>query len=135
MRKANPPAKKAGTGRIRKNLIKRLSLYLTQYYICLTISKQKRKRKKSQWPTFLLLLLRQNYNNMTTQCDICKGEGLVGAGPEPHLKQGEISTCTNCSGTGQVGEVTATAPVDTTSEQTATDTDTNETGSTDSNLP
>src|ERR1035437_1580611 len=109
MRKANPPAKKAGTGRIRKNLIKRLSLHLTQHYICLTISRQKRKRKKSQWPTFLLLLLRQNYNNMTTQCDICKGEGLVGAGPEPHLKQGEISTCTNCSGTGQVGDETPEA--------------------------
>jgi hypothetical protein len=39
---------------------------------------------------------------MTTECPVCKGTGLIGAGPEPHLHQGDVVTCPNCKGTGQI---------------------------------
>jgi hypothetical protein len=35
-------------------------------------------------------------------CDLCRGDGLVGNGPEPHMKQGEVKTCPKCKGTGKI---------------------------------
>ena len=35
-------------------------------------------------------------------CDLCRGDGLIGNGPEPHLKQGEVITCPKCKGTGKI---------------------------------
>ncbi len=37
-------------------------------------------------------------------CNKCKGEGLIGVGENPHLKEGPISTCDTCSGTGKADE-------------------------------
>jgi DnaJ-class molecular chaperone len=34
-------------------------------------------------------------------CKKCLGEGLIGAGDQPHLRQGKISTCLDCAGTGK----------------------------------
>lgn len=34
------------------------------------------------------------------KCENCVGEGLVGQGPEPWLRQGHIETCPVCLGTG-----------------------------------
>ena len=39
---------------------------------------------------------------MENQCDNCKGDGLVGVGDVPSDKQGPISKCEVCSGTGTV---------------------------------
>lgn len=35
-------------------------------------------------------------------CQKCAGDGLVGNGPSPHLKEGHITTCPDCLGTGQI---------------------------------
>ncbi len=40
-------------------------------------------------------------------CDKCNGDGLIGNGPNPHLKQGRIGTCDQCSGTGKIAEVSS----------------------------
>lgn len=37
-------------------------------------------------------------------CTQCGGDGLVGAGDNPAAKQGPISTCGACNGTGKVVE-------------------------------
>lgn len=37
-------------------------------------------------------------------CDKCRGGGLIGAGDQPWLKNGAVSTCDKCTGTGQVDE-------------------------------
>lgn len=39
---------------------------------------------------------------MTMQCDNCKGEGLVGSGDKPWLKEGAIVTCPICTGVGEL---------------------------------
>ena len=39
-------------------------------------------------------------------CPVCKGDGLIGNGSEPHLKQGELRTCYVCKGTGKVSTET-----------------------------
>ena len=39
---------------------------------------------------------------MTTNCENCKGDGLVGAGEQPWLRQGRLERCTKCGGTGKV---------------------------------
>lgn len=39
-----------------------------------------------------------------TICTNCNGEGLVGSGEKPWMKQGKIVTCPECSGTGQMPE-------------------------------
>ena len=38
-------------------------------------------------------------------CENCKGDGIVGVGTEPWLKNGDNSTCKVCTGTGKVAEV------------------------------
>ncbi len=38
-------------------------------------------------------------------CDNCKGDGIVGVGENPHLKEGPQSTCPVCTGTGKVASV------------------------------
>ncbi len=35
-----------------------------------------------------------------TKCTKCLGEGLIGSGENPELKQGAIKTCDLCAGTG-----------------------------------
>lgn len=44
-------------------------------------------------------------------CENCHGEGLVGQGEKPWLRQGHIDTCKICNGTGKVetGSAGATA--------------------------
>lgn len=42
---------------------------------------------------------------MTTVCPVCRGEGIIGVGDQPHLRQGPLSTCPNCGGTGKVESV------------------------------
>lgn len=37
-------------------------------------------------------------------CEKCAGDGLIGNGPNPHLKEGHITTCPDCNGTGKVEE-------------------------------
>ncbi|MES2216633.1 MAG: hypothetical protein V4481_05060 [Patescibacteria group bacterium] len=37
-------------------------------------------------------------------CTNCHGEGLVGAGDKPWLKQGPIGTCKPCSGSGKIAD-------------------------------
>ncbi len=37
-------------------------------------------------------------------CEACNGEGIVGAGDFPLAKQGPITTCGVCAGTGKVVE-------------------------------
>lgn len=34
-------------------------------------------------------------------CKKCVGDGLIGAGEFPHLKQGRVETCDMCGGTGK----------------------------------
>lgn len=48
-------------------------------------------------------------------CTNCAGEGIVGAGDFPTQKQGPLSTCTVCSGTGKI-EGAIEAPVEPTPE-------------------
>lgn len=38
----------------------------------------------------------------TTKCDNCNGEGIVGQGESPWLKQGHLETCKLCTGTGKI---------------------------------
>lgn len=51
----------------------------------------------------------------TSTCKKCVGGGLIGAGEFPHLKQGAVSTCDMCGGSGKVATqevgVEATEPV------------------------
>lgn len=35
-------------------------------------------------------------------CEKCKGEGLIGQGPNPHLREGRTEVCPDCNGTGQI---------------------------------
>ena len=37
-------------------------------------------------------------------CPNCDGNGLVGQGPSPWLRQGHITTCPVCTGTGILNE-------------------------------
>lgn len=39
-----------------------------------------------------------------TLCTNCNGEGLVGQGDKPWLKQGKLETCTACKGTGKISD-------------------------------
>jgi DnaJ-class molecular chaperone len=43
-------------------------------------------------------------------CAVCGGDGLVGAGDQPTLKQGPLSTCTYCLGTGKINVTDETKP-------------------------
>lgn len=45
------------------------------------------------------------------ECKNCLGDGIVGAGDQPWLKQGAQSTCAVCGGTGKIAEEVATEPV------------------------
>lgn len=58
---------------------------------------------------------------MENICGVCKGEGLVGVGENPHLKEGNISTCSACAGTGKLvsSEITASTLVDSIGEVSA----------------
>lgn len=38
----------------------------------------------------------------TTKCDNCNGEGIVGQGESPWLKQGHLEVCKKCTGTGKI---------------------------------
>ncbi len=38
-----------------------------------------------------------------TICELCNGEGIIGAGDYPIQKNGPLSTCGDCNGTGKVG--------------------------------
>ncbi|MES2216688.1 MAG: hypothetical protein V4481_05345 [Patescibacteria group bacterium] len=52
-------------------------------------------------------------------CQNCRGEGLVGAGDQPWLKQGPLGTCKPCSGSGKISDEVvpeATPAVDVTPE-------------------
>lgn len=80
--------------------------------------------------------------NITANCPVCKGEGLIGAGDMPWLRQGPISTCGNCGGSGKVEdiapEVVAEAPTEPTpepeapTEETQTPSNSDDTTTTDS---
>lgn len=39
-----------------------------------------------------------------TTCKKCHGDGLIGAGDQPWLKHGTVSTCDACNGTGKVSD-------------------------------
>ena len=43
-------------------------------------------------------------NETLVTCIKCGGDGLIGQGPEPHLKQGRIVTCDVCLGKGKITE-------------------------------
>ena len=58
-----------------------------------------------------------------TQCPKCLGDGLIGNGDNPHLKEGRIVTCPDCNGTGLVPEevvenVVSAEPVNTPVDET-----------------
>lgn len=42
-----------------------------------------------------------------TTCTNCNGTGLVGQGDEPWMHRGTLETCKKCSGTGKVDETSA----------------------------
>lgn len=37
-------------------------------------------------------------------CNNCLGDGVVGSGDQPWLKQGALRTCELCNGTGQIND-------------------------------
>lgn len=41
---------------------------------------------------------------MENKCENCHGEGLVGQGEQPWLRQGRTETCKKCGGTGKLVE-------------------------------
>lgn len=49
------------------------------------------------------------------KCETCLGDGLIGAGPQPWLKQGLVRQCPDCNGTGKISptdaQVAPTEPV------------------------
>lgn len=49
---------------------------------------------------------------MSSICEACNGEGIVGNGERPTDKVGRLTTCSVCAGTGKSvdGEVTSSAP-------------------------
>lgn len=51
-------------------------------------------------------------------CKKCVGDGLIGAGEFPHLKQGRVETCDMCGGTGKTASEVPVeeAPVEATPE-------------------
>lgn len=55
-------------------------------------------------------------------CNLCAGEGLIGAGETPSLRLGKIVTCGDCNGSGKVGgleEVMEEETIITPEEETA----------------
>ncbi len=38
-------------------------------------------------------------------CELCNGDGIIGAGDFPAQKNGPVYTCGDCNGTGKVGEL------------------------------
>lgn len=38
------------------------------------------------------------------KCQKCQGDGLVGQGDSPWKKEGKVTTCPDCSGTGRLPE-------------------------------
>jgi len=44
------------------------------------------------------------------ECPVCRGQGLVGSGENPHLLEGLKKTCENCNGTGKVADGTFATP-------------------------
>lgn len=42
------------------------------------------------------------------KCSNCNGEGIVGSGEKPWLKEGHLHTCDVCKGTGKIVEADAT---------------------------
>ena len=58
--------------------------------------------------------------NPEVHCDVCKGNGLIGQGDQPWLRQGTLEVCKTCSGTGTalidntIGEPTVEGLVDNT---------------------
>lgn len=53
---------------------------------------------------------------MENKCANCHGDGIVGQGEQPWLKQGHTETCKVCNGTGKA-EADAGETVDTTESQ------------------
>ena len=47
---------------------------------------------------------------MQTKCTNCNGEGIVGNGDKPWLKEGALSTCPVCKGTGTLIDETQDMP-------------------------
>lgn len=45
-------------------------------------------------------------------CEKCMGSGLIGNGPNPHLRVGAVKVCDICKGTGKIED----ASVDNTDE-------------------
>lgn len=45
-------------------------------------------------------------------CEKCLGTGLIGQGPNPHLREGRTVTCDACHGTGSKPVVAEDAAVD-----------------------
>lgn len=45
-------------------------------------------------------------------CTKCAGGGLTGNGPEPWARQGHVTTCSECSGTGVIADPQTAPPVD-----------------------
>lgn len=54
-----------------------------------------------------------------TTCKNCLGDGIVGVGDKPWLKEGPQSTCTVCSGTGQVEDGSVESVPETPAEEPA----------------
>lgn len=38
-------------------------------------------------------------------CPVCLGEGLIGSGPFPSAREGDVKTCPNCEGNGKVEDM------------------------------
>lgn len=47
-----------------------------------------------------------------TQCTKCLGDGIVGNGDNPHMKEGHQHTCDLCGGTGKIDAQVTAAPVE-----------------------
>lgn len=51
---------------------------------------------------------------MSQTCDKCQGQGIIGSGDNPHMREGRTITCDQCAGTGKIEDGTeAAAPEET----------------------
>ena len=67
----------------------------------------------------------------TITCTKCRGDGIIGNGPEPWAKQGATGTCPDCVGTGKVEQ--ALPPAESSEPATSESTDDGEKKSEDDN--
>lgn len=56
-----------------------------------------------------------------TTCTKCVGSGLIGQGPNPHLREGRTETCDVCKGTGKIPEAASTETNDPAGHKEAVD--------------